>query len=87
MSGVSVNPQCLEEYQALKLGKKIKYIVFTVSDDRTEIVVEQKGSDPSYEEFISKLPEKSPRWAVYDFEYEKGDEGKRNKILFISWCV
>jgi len=70
----------------LKLGKKHKYIIYQVSADRTSIEVEKTSSDTSYDAFISDLPETEPRWAIYDFDYEKADgSGKRNKICFYSW--
>ncbi|KAI0754701.1 actin depolymerizing factor, partial [Daedaleopsis nitida] len=85
-SGVGVNPQCLEAYQELKLGKKSKYIVFTLSKDVTEIVVEKTGPlSATYDDFLCDLPETECRWAVYDFDFEKEDGGKRSKITFFSW--
>ena len=80
-----MNPECLEAYQELKLGKKTKYIIFTLSKDNTEIVVAKESESRDYDDFLADLPEAEPRWAVYDFEYEKGDEGKRNKICFFTW--
>lgn len=82
-----MNPECLSAFQELKLGKKTKYIVYTVSKDNTEIIVEKSSTSSSYDEFISDLPEFECRWAVYDFEFEKEGAGKRNKICFYSWCV
>ncbi|EJF63226.1 actin depolymerizing factor [Dichomitus squalens] len=85
-SGVGVNPECLSAYQELKLGKKSKYIIFTLSKDNTEIVVEKTGpTSATYDDFVGDLPENEPRWAVYDFDYEKEDGGKRTKITFFSW--
>jgi len=84
-SGIGVNPQCLETFQALKLGKKIKYIIFAISPDNTEIIVEKQSESPNYDAFLSDLPDGECRWAVYDFEYEKEGAGKRNKITFFSW--
>lgn len=85
-SGVGVNPECLEAYQELKLGKKTKYIIFTLSKDNTEIIVEKKSSPTStYDDFLADLPESECRWAVYDFDFEKEDGGKRSKITFYSW--
>ncbi|KAI1794953.1 recombinant Actophorin [Ganoderma leucocontextum] len=85
-SGVGVNPDCLSAYQELKLGKKAKYIIFTLNKDFTEIIVEKKA-DPNatYDAFVADLPETECRWAVYDFDYEKDDGGKRSKITFYSW--
>ncbi|KAL7280111.1 hypothetical protein ACG7TL_006527 [Trametes sanguinea] len=84
-SGVGVNPECLEAYQELKLGKKTKYIIFTLNKDNTEIVVEKKSPLTStYDDFLADLPEGECRWAVYDFDFEKEDGGKRSKITFYS---
>ncbi|KAJ8468883.1 hypothetical protein ONZ51_g9360 [Trametes cubensis] len=62
-SGVGVNPECLQAYQELKLGKKTN----------------------TYDDFLADLPEGECRWAVYDFDFEKEDGGKRSKITFYSW--
>ncbi|KAI8089676.1 uncharacterized protein BX664DRAFT_333627 [Halteromyces radiatus] len=84
-SGVSVNPQCLELYQEFKLRKKYKYIIFKLSDDLSEIVVENSAETGTYDDFLQKLPADEPRYAVYDFDYEKPGEGQRSKITFYSW--
>ena len=89
-------PECVSKYNELKLGKSIKYIIYKLSDDYKEIVVEDTSSDPDWEAFQNKLLNakaghkgkegKGPRYAVYDFQYElEGGEGTRNKIVFISW--
>ncbi|CED85064.1 actin depolymerizing factor [Phaffia rhodozyma] len=83
-SGASVNQECLSAYQELKAGKKIKYIVFGMSPDNTEIVVLSKSTEKSYDSFIEQLPENECRWAVYDFEFDSG-EGIRNKLVFYMW--
>jgi len=84
-SGVAVNQECLEVFQQLKLGKKLKYIIYQLNDTNTEIVVEKTSESKDYDEFIGDLPPEEPRYAVYDFEYQKGDEGIRNKLCFFTW--
>jgi len=84
-SGVGVNSECLTVFQDLKLGKKYKYLTFRISDDKTEIVVEKTSTSGEYDEFLADLPENACRWAVYDFEFEREDGGRRNKIVFYSW--
>ena len=85
---VSVSPECISKFNELKLGKSIKYIIYKLSDDYKEIVVEDSSSDPDWETFQSKLLNaksghkgkegKGPRYAVYDFQYElDGGEGTR----------
>ena len=85
---VSVAPECVSKFNELKLGKSIKYIIYKLSDDYKEIVVEDSSSDSDWESFQNKLLSakaphkgkegKGPRYAVYDFEWEmESGEGKR----------
>lgn len=86
----------MSSYNELKLGKgTIKYIIYKLSDDYKEIVVEEKSGDADYEVFRDKLvnakstyrgkESKGPRYAVYDFEYELASgEGKRSDRLYIQ---
>ncbi|PWO01403.1 hypothetical protein FA09DRAFT_327329 [Tilletiopsis washingtonensis] len=90
-SGVKVSSDCLAAYQQLKLGKSLRYILYGLSADKTEIVVlhtapAQHDAAADYDAFLEKLPKDDCVWGVYDFEFTKGDEGKRNKICFISWA-
>lgn len=76
-------------YNELKLGKgAVKYVIYKLSDDYKEVVVETQSGASDYEEFRNHLVNaksvhrgkegKGPRYAVYDFEYElKSGEGKR----------
>jgi cofilin len=84
-SGVSVDSSCVEKYQELKLKKIHKFIIFKLSKDLKEIIVDQTSESPDYEEFVQSLPEDEPRWAVYDFKYEVDEGGARNKLVFVSW--
>ncbi|KAL2127618.1 hypothetical protein VTI74DRAFT_10397 [Chaetomium olivicolor] len=97
-SGATVNAECVTAYNDLKLNKKYKYVIFKLSDDNKEIVVESTSEDgPEYEDFRNKLVNatsksktgavgKGPRYAVYDVQYQLASgEGTRNKITFIAW--
>ncbi|KAI8720480.1 Cofilin [Fusarium sp. LHS14.1] len=96
-SGATVSQECITAYNDLKLSKKYKYIVYKLSDDYKEIVVEHASDDKDWEEFREKLINataksrtgavgKGPRYAVYDFEYSLASgDGIRNKLAFIAW--
>lgn len=96
-SGVSISPECISKFNELKLNKKIKYIIYKLSDDLKEIVVEESSQDGDWEGFREKLIAaqtknkmgklgKGPRYAVYDFNYDLASgEGSRSKITFIAW--
>ncbi|KUI73580.1 hypothetical protein VM1G_09273 [Cytospora mali] len=96
-SGATVSQECVSTWNDLKLSKKYKYIIYKLSDDLKEIVVEELGTNKDWEEFREKLINaqtvsktgqvgKGPRYAVYDFEYSlSSGEGDRNKLTFIAW--
>jgi cofilin len=78
-----VSDKCIPTYKDLK-NRKLKYIVYTINNTNTEIIVEKTSNSPDYEQFLNALPKDECRWAVYDLEFEK-DGAKRNKICFFSW--
>jgi len=94
-SGVKVPSECTNAFQELKLGKKIKYIIYKLSDDKSQIVVhktfpgendEPLTGEELHEKFIAELQDNGCCYAAYDFEYSLGEsEGKRSKIFFVSW--
>ncbi|GAA2951504.1 actin depolymerization factor/cofilin-like domain-containing protein [Streptomyces enissocaesilis] len=81
----TVNDACRKAYEELKVSQKHKYVIFTMSDDWQEIVVEKVSGAPDYDTFLADLPETACRWAVYGFEYEKEGAGARSKIVFYAW--
>jgi len=96
-SGASVHADCVTKFNELKLNKKIKYIIYKLSDDYKEIVVEEASEDGDWDAFREKLINsksknkqgkegKGPRYAVYDLNYDlSSGEGSRSKITFIAW--
>jgi len=96
-SGAAVAPECIDKFNELKLGKSIRFIIYKLSDDYKQIVVEEASSEPDWDIFREKLISaqsknkmgkvgKGPRYAVYDFQYElSAGEGQRSKITFIAW--
>lgn len=84
-SGVGVKDECIQAFQDLKLGRKLKYIVYKISDNFKEVIVEKTGDAGEYDDFVANLPDNECRYAVYDFDYTNEEGGKRNKIVFYSW--
>jgi len=90
-SGVGVKDECYQAFQDLKLGRKIKYIIYKISNDYKQVEVEKTGDDSDYDKFLEDLTQMSDpsknecRYAVYDFDYVNEEGGKRNKIVFYTW--
>ncbi len=55
MGRASVSQECITAFSDLKLSKKYKYIIFKLSDDKKQIVVEDASADPDWEVFRKKL--------------------------------
>lgn len=85
-NSVAVSDEALKAFNDLKLGKKYKYVIYKLNDNKTEIVVDKTSTDDSYDAFLEEFPENDCKYAVYDFEYEiSAGEGKRSKIVFYQW--
>jgi len=94
-SGVQASQECQDTYSLLKTRKGLKYIVFALSPDNKEIIVEKSGEKAgdekdAYDAFCAIL-KGTPgppqcRWGIYDLEFEKGEDGKRSKICFFAWA-
>jgi cofilin len=83
-TGVLVTGEFLKDYNSL-ISKTPRYIVFKISDDYKEFVVESSGDRSStYEDFLNALTPNEVRYAVVDFEFETVG-GRRNAILFILY--
>lgn len=47
-SGVSVQEKCKTEFKNIKLGHKYRYIVYRLSDDLTEVIVDKCAATSMY---------------------------------------
>lgn len=67
------------------MSRKVKYVIYKITDDLKQIVVEEQSEEEDYEIFREKLASAkdakgnpAPRYATYDVEYDLGGgEGKR----------
>ena len=96
-SGVSVDPEVLSIFNDVKLNKNIFFVLYKLSDDQKVIIFEKKQEKPAdvdysednikqhWMDFVRSLPEKTCRYAVYDFGYVLPDGSRRDKLLFICW--
>lgn len=51
----TVSPECVTAFNDLKLAKKYKYIIYKLSDNNREIVVEEASEDGEWDNFREKL--------------------------------
>jgi cofilin len=85
-SGVSVQDEVVNQFNNIKLKHKYRYIQLKLTDDWKEIEVEKTVETSTYPEFIEQLPKGDCRYAVYDFQFDVGDAGQREQLIFIVWC-
>ncbi|KAJ5341654.1 Actin-binding cofilin/tropomyosin type [Penicillium brevicompactum] len=92
---VSIGDDCIAAFSELRSQRhsnKPRYIIYRITEDYNNVVVEESSFEKDYEVFRQKLVSAidsegrpAPRYAVYDVEYDLGSEGKRTKIVFITW--
>jgi cofilin len=86
-NSVSIDQDCITAANALRFSKgpdKTKFIIFKITDDEQNVIVEETSSETEYEVFrqkllsgIDKTGKPAPRYAVYDVDYDLGEDGKR----------
>jgi enolase len=52
---VLVSPDCIAKFNELKLNKKLKFIIYKLSDDYKEIVIEETSENSDWDFFREKL--------------------------------
>lgn len=85
-NSVSIDRACIVAASTLHFnsGSKVKFVIFKITSDKQKVVLEETGFETDYEIFRQKLissvdesgkPE--PRYAIYDVDYDLGEDGKR----------
>jgi len=68
-SSATVSQECITAYNVLKLSKKYKYIIFKLSDDFKQIVIEDASTDKDWENFREKLVNSTTKSKSVSFFY------------------
>eukprot|EP01003_Olkasia_polycarbonata_P007835 NODE_934_length_650_cov_498.618968_g863_i0.p1 GENE.NODE_934_length_650_cov_498.618968_g863_i0~~NODE_934_length_650_cov_498.618968_g863_i0.p1 ORF type:complete len:153 (+),score=41.55 NODE_934_length_650_cov_498.618968_g863_i0:34-492(+) len=86
-SGVTVTDDCISKFNELKLKHKSRWVSFKISDNQEKIEIDKIEEDRAvdYAAFHKQLSNKEARYYVFDFEFDAGADGKRQKILFLNW--
>lgn len=96
-SGVALTDECLNVYLDLQSKKKYRYILYKLSDDFKEIVVDfaaprddSEDVKEAYDEFCGKLfaaeNADQGRYGVFDVHYQV-DSRELDKVVFITWVT
>ena len=81
-----MNPDCVPEFEEMKIRSKYAYIIFKITDDKKFIEIEKKGEKgASFEEFCGCLPDGDCRYAVLDVEINTKSGATTNKLIFVAW--
>ncbi|XP_034015530.1 cofilin-2 [Thalassophryne amazonica] len=98
-SGVTVDDAVLTIFNDMKLKrpvdvdgkkKKLKAVIFCMSDDNKKIVVEEgqqiyDDDVDSFKTLKDRLPKKSCRYCLFDFTYTT-KESKKEEMAFFTWA-
>ncbi|GFR97789.1 cofilin [Elysia marginata] len=95
-SGVKITDEVKSVYAKVAISSKtpspdkLKFAVFSFSDDLTKIIVEGKGKKGDenweYDNLVATLPANDVRYIAYDFEYLKMEGSDTSKVVLVSWC-
>ncbi|RNF20579.1 cofilin/actin depolymerizing factor [Trypanosoma conorhini] len=83
MSGVSVSDECVKALTDLR-HKKSRYVILHIVDQKSIDVKTVGERDADFQKFVDAIDKSIPCYAACDFEYET-NEGKRDKLILVSW--
>lgn len=56
-TGIIVHDDCISEFTALRMKRTHRYLIYKVSEDKTQIVVEHVGArESSFDDFKELMP-------------------------------
>mmetsp|Transcript_21595 Transcript_21595/g.24102 ORF Transcript_21595/g.24102 Transcript_21595/m.24102 type:complete len:146 (+) Transcript_21595:94-531(+) len=87
-SGIQITTDVINQHNSFRQRNtnQNRYIMYKLSDDFTEVVVAEKGpTSHNWSDFVSALPKDHCRYATVLYEYQKGNDGERAKIVFVLW--
>lgn len=89
-SGVHINKDIAAVIRDIQIKSQYKYIIFKLTDDYTEVVVDKKADKScTYDDFVEDMvvAEKSKqcRWAVVDVQYKTRSGMDKNKLVYFTW--
>lgn len=85
-SGLNIPDDVRNEFQALRMKRKHRYVIYKANDNKDSVEVEKLGArEETWAQFIENMPKNNSRWAVYDLEYEEKDGRKVSKLCFIMY--
>jgi len=83
-AGIKTDDHVIDIYNKMKMDKGLKYIICKI--DKEVVIETEGGKDATYSEFLALLPDDSPRYCVFDFNFKHKDGRDINKLVFIFWC-
>jgi cofilin len=89
-SGIHIDEQCQHQFKEMKLGHKIPYIVYKISDDKKMVCVDKVAeAGENYSHLQAYLQEMKKigkcRWAVADIQVKSKSGQDTNKLIYIQW--
>ena len=61
-SGIAIGDNIREEFQAMRMKRKYRYIIFRASDDKSAVEVEKCGDrEENFEAFKNSMPKNNSR--------------------------
>ena len=94
-SAVKVHQSVVDIFNAVKLRNEHKYVLFKISDDEKQIVIDyaagkhktstEEEDKQFFDEMRAKLTEAEPRYILYDFGFTAKNGRKLEKLVFAFW--
>ena len=81
----ALSADIIKAFDDFKMKSQYSYIILMLSG--SDVVIETLGKPgEKFENFIEHMPEKEPRYALFDLEVKFPDGHSQKKIIFFHYC-
>ena len=67
------------------MKKTKKWATFSIEDKKKIVLLESGEKTDTWDDFVKKLPEDQPRYALVDIDYTTDDGRPQSKLTFVMW--
>eukprot|EP00993_Chasmostoma_nieuportense_P005513 NODE_6138_length_568_cov_105.179138_g5973_i0.p1 GENE.NODE_6138_length_568_cov_105.179138_g5973_i0~~NODE_6138_length_568_cov_105.179138_g5973_i0.p1 ORF type:complete len:161 (-),score=44.85 NODE_6138_length_568_cov_105.179138_g5973_i0:86-502(-) len=85
-TGIKVDDDCVEFFENLRTTKAFQFLEFTVIGDEHISLTNKGERGVKFADFVKTIPEDTPHYYVFDYDYKNEEGDDRNNLLFINWC-
>lgn len=87
LSQATVQDACLRTIDEMRANRTYNYVIFKLTDDQKQIIVDKAEVTTDYKEFLDALPKNVPRYAICEFPFDDQEGYPQVAVIYYVWLA